>query len=264
MILFNCEHATDRMTDYMEGALPWRERLALRVHLLACRTCPGFLRSLRQVPVLARQAYQEPLPASAVGCSALDAVLGRIRAGEGRTPQFHPDPIQWQLLAEGRLDLPMKLLLETHLGACAACRAAHPGATPASPVPEAVQGQPPLPRRILEQLPDPKAWTWYNHLLNGARSSRLWEDPATGVGLWLTYVPSGRRFPHHEHTGQEAAVLLAGWVQDGPDLAGPGDYVQREGGSHHAPSATGQDGCWIFARVGPGGLHFRGWRRIFG
>lgn len=264
MILFSCEHATGRMTDHLEGALPFHTRLAMWGHLAICRACRAFLRTLREVPWLAKAALDETPLEPAVGCATLDAALKRIRAGEARGPRLHPDPVQWTLLEEGRADLPMKLLLETHLGVCGTCRAAHPGHAAHAPAPETAGSEPPLPAGILAQLPDPQRWTWYRHLLKGARSARLWEDPATGVGLWLTFVPQGRRFPHHQHTGQEAAVLLAGWIEDGPEVAGPGDYVQHEGGSHHAPAATGPDGCWIFARVGPGGLHFRGWRAIFG
>lgn len=264
MILFSCEHATERMTDHLEGALPWPKRLAMWGHLMMCRACRAFLSSLREVPVLLKMGFEESAPASSESGFCLDKALARIQAGEGRGPQLHPDATLWAALEEGRADLPAQLLLETHLGACAACRAAHPNQIAHPPVQAPTPDLPPLPPGVLARLPDPKTWSWYRHLLKGARSARLYEDATSGAGLWLTFVPSGRQFPHHRHTGEEAAVLLAGWVQDGPELAGPGDFVQREDGSHHAPSATGSDGCWIFARVGPGGLHFSGWRRIFG
>ena len=264
MILFSCEHATERMTDHLEGALPWPKRLAMWGHLMMCRACRAFLGSLREVPLLARMALEEPLPPPTVGCASLEGALARIQAGEGRGATLHPEAEAWAAMDSGRADLPLRLLLETHLGACAACRAAHPGHEAHAPVSPAKAGLPPMPPGALAQLPDPGSWTWYRHLLKGARSAKLWEDPATGAGLWLTFVPSGHRFPHHRHTGQEAAVLLEGWVQDGPDIAGPGDFVQREGGTHHAPVATGPEGCWILARVGPGGLRFSGWRRVFG
>ena len=263
MILFSCEHATERMTDHLEGALPWPKRLLMWGHLAMCRACQEFLRSLRELPRLARGALHEPPFEPAVGCATLDAALGRIRAGEGRGPVLHPDHSQWEALEGGQADLSLRLLLETHLGACADCRAAHPGHAAHGPALGFEPDAPPIPHGVLSQLPDPKDWTWYRHLLKGARSARLWEDPGTGVGLWLTFVPTGKRFPHHEHTGQEAAVLLAGWVEDGPETAGPGDYVLRECGSHHAPHAAGPDGCWILARVGTGGLRFTGWRRMF-
>ncbi|MBS1767293.1 MAG: zf-HC2 domain-containing protein [Acidobacteria bacterium] len=260
MILLNCEHATDRMTDLMEGALPWPKRLALRAHLVLCAGCRAFLKGLRTVPVLAKEAFQEPLPESALGCASLDAALAKIRAGEAAGPRFHPDGALIAQLRAGSADLPMRLLLETHLGACAACRAAQPELAAHAPAREST---PPLPAGILAQLPSADAWAWHRHLLHGARSARIWEDSATGVGLWLTFVPKGCCFPHHWHTGHEAAVLLAGWVQDGSDLSGPGDFVQHRGGTGHAPTATSEDGCWILARMGPGGLRFSGWRRIF-
>lgn len=263
MILFSCEQATERMTDHLEGALPWPKRLAMWGHLILCRACRAFLRGLREVPVLAREAFKELSPEPVPGGTALDAALGRIQAGEGRGPRLHPDPVQWALLEEGRADLPLKLLLEAHLGACAACQAAHPGQAAPGPVTGGGE-EPPIPAGILAQLPDPGTWTWYRHLLKGSRSARLWEDASTGAGLWLTFVPSGRRFPDHSHMGQEAAVMLRGWVQDGLEVAGPGDFVQNEAGSRHAPEATGPDGCWILARLGPGGSRFSGWRRIFG
>lgn len=263
MILFRCEDATARMTDHLERSLPWPKRLALWGHLLMCDGCRTFLQGLRAVPRLAKAAFSEPDPGPAVGCASLDAALARIHAGEAKGPTFHPDPAQWTQWQEGALDLPMRLLLETHLGACAACRRDHPGFAAHPPV-EARGDQPPFPAGVLAQLPPPESWTWYRHLLRGARSARIWEDTATGVGLWLTFVPQGCRFPHHRHTGHEAAVLLAGWVKDGAELNGPGDFVQHGGGTGHAPSATSPDGCWIFARVGPGGLRFSGWRRIFG
>jgi putative transcriptional regulator len=263
MILLSCEHATERMTDHLEGALPWPKRLAMWGHLILCRACRAFLRSLREVPLLAREAFKEPGAEPAPGGTALDAVLGRIKAGEGRGPRLHPDTELWTEFEEGRADLAMKLLLEAHLGACPACGAAHPGHASAAPVTGEGDG-PPLPGSILAQLPDPGAWTWYRHLLKGSRSAKLWEDAATGAGLWLTFVPTGRRFPAHSHMGQEAAVMLQGWVQDGLDVAGPGDFVENGTGSHHAPEATGPDGCWILARLGPGGSRFSGWRRIFG
>ena len=262
MIFFSCEHATARMTDHLEGALPWPKRLALWGHLALCDGCRAFFRGLRAVPALAREAFREPEPASAAGCASLDAALARIRAGEGRGPSFHPEEAQFESLSQGRADLALRLLLEAHLGACAACRAAHPGLTAHAPDPSKAEA--PLPPGLQAHLPDPARWTWRRRLLSGSRCAKLWQDGGEGASLWLVFVPSGRRFPNHRHGGDEAALLLAGWVHDGLDAQGPGDFVRHAGGSEHAPVATGADGCWILARLGPGGARFRGWRGLFG
>ena len=263
MILFSCEHATERMTDHIEGALPWPKRLAMWGHLILCRGCRAFLHGLRAVPRLAREAFREPDPEPAVGCATLDAVLAKIRAGEASGPRLHPEAAQWEQLKAGGLDLPMRLLLETHLGACAACRGVHPD-LPAHAPAEAKEGEAPLPAGLRTQLPDPARWTWYRHLLDGSRCAKLWQEETQGASLWLVFVPSGRRFPTHRHGGEETALLLAGWVHDGAETQGPGDFVRHAGGSEHAPVAEGAEGCWILARLGPGGARFRGWRGLFG
>jgi len=262
VIFFSCEHATARMTDHLEGALPWPKRLALWGHLALCDGCRAFLQGLRAVPRLAKEAFLEPAPEPAVGCASLDAVLSRIRAGEGRGPSFHPDEAQFESLSQGRADLALRLILEAHLGACAACRAAHPGLTAHAPA--SSHGEAPLPVGLRAQLPDPSRWTWHRRLLDGSPCAKLWQDGAEGASLWLVFVHSGRRFPNHCHGSEEAALLLAGWVQDGPEAQGPGDFVRHAGGSVHAPVATSADGCWILARLGPGGARFRGWRGLFG
>lgn len=261
MILFSCEHATERMTDLVEGALPWPKRMAMRGHLLLCRACREFLWGLRAVPGLAREAFREPEPPTTHGNASLDAVLALLRSGEASGPRSHPDPSHWEAMEAGRSDLPTRLILETHLGACAACRAAHPGLS-AQARPERVDSELPLPSGILAQLPPPAAWVWRRRWLNGSRAARVWEEGPTS--LWLTFVAAGRAFPGHQHRGAETSVLLSGWVREGLELAGPGDFIHREPGSEHAPEANGADGCWVLSRVGEGGIRFKGWRRMLG
>ncbi len=257
MILFNCEHATDRMTEFTEGALPWPTRMALRAHLLLCRACREFLRGLRAVPHVTRVAFQEPVAAPAVGCAALDAVLTKIQKGEASGPTFHPAASLVEAVVAGRADLPTRLLLETHLGACAACRAAHPELSAHAPV---SSGEVPLPQAVLAHLSLPSAWIWRRRFLDGSRAAKVWEDG--GTSLWLTFVAPGRAFPGHRHLGAETSVLLSGWVREGLELAGPGDFIHREPGSEHAPEATGSEGCWVLSRLESGGIRFHGWRRM--
>ncbi len=261
MILLSCEHATERMTDLVEGALPWPKRLALRAHLVLCAGCRAFLKGLRAVPGLAREAFREPEAEPAIGCASLDAVLAKLRTRETRGPQTHPTSTDWAALEAGRADLALRLVLELHLGACPACRAAHPDLPAQAPVELEAFAQP-LPPGILKRLPPPSTWAWRRRLLNGSRAARVWEEGA--ASLWLTFVAPGSTFPSHQHLGAETSVLLTGWVQEGLECAGPGDFIHREPGSEHAPEAKGDDGCWVLSRVGEGGIRFQGWRRMLG
>ena len=72
-----CREARERLTDYTEGTLCWRERLALRLHLLVCSACNAFFRSLRSLPGVARFLLG-PEPAPEAG-QALEAALRQLR-----------------------------------------------------------------------------------------------------------------------------------------------------------------------------------------
>ena len=43
-----CRDVSAMATDYMEGALNWRKRLAIRMHLAACDGCRTFLQQMRR------------------------------------------------------------------------------------------------------------------------------------------------------------------------------------------------------------------------
>ena len=46
--VLTCRELTEYATDAMEGTLPMRTRVAVRLHLLACRMCRTYLAQLRQ------------------------------------------------------------------------------------------------------------------------------------------------------------------------------------------------------------------------
>lgn len=45
--MLSCKDVTQRAGDWTDGHLPWRARLAVRLHLLLCRLCRRFLRQYR-------------------------------------------------------------------------------------------------------------------------------------------------------------------------------------------------------------------------
>lgn len=49
------------LSDYEDGALPFSRMVAIRLHLMVCRRCPGLERSLRETIDVLRALRDEPL-----------------------------------------------------------------------------------------------------------------------------------------------------------------------------------------------------------
>ena len=65
-----CREVVAVLTDYLEGALPVEERVALEQHLLICEGCTGFLAQLRTSIVLTGALEVDEVPPR-----LMDAVL---------------------------------------------------------------------------------------------------------------------------------------------------------------------------------------------
>ncbi len=50
----NCREVTDFLSDYLDGALPLRQRIAFKLHLLLCRDCRRYLDSFATAVKLTR------------------------------------------------------------------------------------------------------------------------------------------------------------------------------------------------------------------
>jgi predicted anti-sigma-YlaC factor YlaD len=59
--VFKCRDVPELATDYVEGALNRRTRLAMRLHLLICRMCRAYMGQLaRTQRLLGRQTMPPP------------------------------------------------------------------------------------------------------------------------------------------------------------------------------------------------------------
>ena len=73
-----CREVQTLATEYREGALPFAQRLGIRLHLLLCWACRAFLRGLEALPRLSRTALRPEAPPKAA-MDALEAALQGIR-----------------------------------------------------------------------------------------------------------------------------------------------------------------------------------------
>ncbi len=68
-----CNTMSELVTDYLEGALPIRTRMGVRIHLFACRACGNYYGQTRETIRLLRRGVLRA-PAESVE----DAILARL------------------------------------------------------------------------------------------------------------------------------------------------------------------------------------------
>lgn len=80
-LLPSCHDVQTHLTEYLEGALPFRRRLGIWVHLLLCRVCSSVLRGLRALPWVAKASLKAPEAPSREALNALAEVQALLRKG---------------------------------------------------------------------------------------------------------------------------------------------------------------------------------------
>lgn len=57
--MLGCDEVERLMSDYQDGALPMRKRMAIRLHLMMCRSCRSMEQSMRETLGVLRQLRDE-------------------------------------------------------------------------------------------------------------------------------------------------------------------------------------------------------------
>lgn len=57
-----CREVVEVLTDYLEGAMPAKQRAALEQHLLTCEPCANYLEQLRTSIALTGRLQEEDVP----------------------------------------------------------------------------------------------------------------------------------------------------------------------------------------------------------
>ena len=55
-----CHDALQFLADYLDGSLPWRQRMSFGLHLCLCRHCRNYLDSYRKTIQASRTALSKP------------------------------------------------------------------------------------------------------------------------------------------------------------------------------------------------------------
>ena len=79
--VLNCRDVSELVTEYAEGSLSPRRRLAVRVHLFLCSMCRAYLDQMQKTRNL---LSGRPLAPPDAGVE--DHIMGLIARGEGKAP----------------------------------------------------------------------------------------------------------------------------------------------------------------------------------
>ena len=76
----SCRDLVELITDYLEGAMPLRERLRVRLHLLQCAGCRAYLEQMRATVRATGALREEDVPAE-----ARDALMAAFHSWKSRS-----------------------------------------------------------------------------------------------------------------------------------------------------------------------------------
>lgn len=77
--MLTCQELVAHSSDYLDGQLCLRERIAVRAHLAMCRHCRRFIRQMKVTQAVLRQLPEQSLP-------ELDALADRLAEQRRRQP----------------------------------------------------------------------------------------------------------------------------------------------------------------------------------
>jgi len=60
--MLTCKELTELLTDYLEGALPFMQRMSLHLHLMMCKHCRAYVRQMKLTLKTVGKLPAEPIP----------------------------------------------------------------------------------------------------------------------------------------------------------------------------------------------------------
>lgn len=60
--MLTCKEMTELCTDYLEGRLPFMQRLKFRMHIAMCKNCRAYLRQMRTTVRTLGELPDPPMP----------------------------------------------------------------------------------------------------------------------------------------------------------------------------------------------------------
>ena len=82
LMMPSCPEVRDNLTEYLEGTLPFRKRMGIRLHLMMCRACNALRNVLLSLPSLSKQALEAPAKPAPEAKDAFAMAMAKIKAAK--------------------------------------------------------------------------------------------------------------------------------------------------------------------------------------
>ncbi|GAB2519287.1 ChrR family anti-sigma-E factor [Microbulbifer agarilyticus] len=200
------------LLEYASGSLSWAQSLAVSAHIHFCPQCAAQIKMLNNVGGNLLSACTPAAPAEREDSSLFSNLMQRIEARENEEQE---EP-----------------------------------AAPAKTVKErlsqdpAFSGVPPVVKKLLAQNPVLK----WRRLSKGLKEARL-KTGQNQLEVAFHRIAPGSKVAEHDHRGKEITLVLYGSFSDGDGVYSKGDFLVREPGQVHRPTATQDQECLCLSVV---------------
>jgi len=204
---------TDFLTDYAAGSLADSHALCVAAHLEHCPNCASEVEKLTSVggAMFSTLAIQSSDASQTEEFRIDDALIEEtLEKAVGSENQTSADNVQ-----NTQLPASAAPVTDSHAGLPVAFRTLAPGG--------------------LENL----AWKTFGKNLSVADIDKI--DDKREVALHR--LEPGAAVAHHDHRGREITVVLSGSFSDRNGQYYPGDFIVKEPGEQHQPTATENTPC---------------------
>ncbi|WP_043315968.1 ChrR family anti-sigma-E factor [Microbulbifer sp. HZ11] len=198
------------LLEYASGSLNWAHSLVVAAHIQLCPKCAAQLKLLNSV---GGSLLATATPSASLESSEPDA-FGKLMQRIDR----QPDKDEEQCAGSGSSALPLR-----------------------DPIFASV---PPVVRKLLAENP---VLQW-RRLSRGLKEARL----KTGQNereVSFHRIAPGSKVAEHDHRGREITMVLYGSFSDADGVYTPGDFLVREPGEVHRPTATQDQECLCLSVV---------------
>jgi putative transcriptional regulator len=195
------------LTEYCAGTLDWALCLGVSTHLHFCSECRNTIAHLNSIG----GSLLNQCPQQQIGENVFTNLMAQIQARETAAVEFVNPPAEQPL---------------------------HPSISKDRMLTN-------LPKVVRKLLPKDKALRWQTVSPN-LKMARL----AAGQDKYevaFHRICSGGKVAQHDHGGLEVTVVLKGSFSDGDGIYTPGDFLVRQPGEVHRPTAAQNEDCLCFS-----------------